>query len=280
MALIGADRDAAQKLLQGIKVELETNDILLDLFPEAIHPIRRLEGIANRCRGQIYHGDRTYIGWTAKSIQFASIPARGEPTGTASGAIIETAGIRGKVRGMQTALPSGQIARPDLFVVDDPQTDASAKSRTQVKSRLDVITGTCPGLAGPGKSISGFVTCTVIVEDDVADQILNPQKFPDYQGERFQLVYQWPTEIDLWEQYSTIYRESMATGKGLKRCNALCWPTGIACMLELRLLGKIASGPTKSVRCSTHITSASDWATPFGPSTKTCHDRWTTPRTC
>lgn len=220
VALIGADRDAATKLLQGIKVELETNDKLLELFPEAIHPIRRLDGIANRCRGQIFQGDRTYIGWTAKAIQFATIPARGEPTGTASGAIIETAGIRGKVRGMQTALPTGQIARPDMFVVDDPQTDASAKSRTQVKSRLDVITGTCPGLAGPGKSISGFVTCTVIAEDDVADQILNPQKFPDYQGERFQLVYQWPTEIDLWEQYSTIYRESMATGKGLKRCNA------------------------------------------------------------
>lgn len=220
IALIGADRDAAQKLLQGVKVELETNDILLSLFPEAVHPIRRLEGIANRCRGQIYQGQRTYIAWTSKQIQFASIPARGEGTRTASSAIIETAGIRGKVRGMQTALPTGEIARPDMFVVDDPQTDASAKSRTQVKSRLDVITGTCPGLAGPGQSISGFVTCTVIVEDDVADQILNPQKFPDYQGERFQLVYQWPDDTDLWEHYSTIYRESMATGKGMARCNA------------------------------------------------------------
>jgi hypothetical protein len=220
VALIGADRDAAQKLLQGVKVELETNDILMNLFPEAVHPIRRLEGIANRCRGQIYEGQRTYIAWTAKQIQFATVPKRGEEGRTASGAIIETAGIKGKVRGMQTALPTGEIARPDMFIVDDPQTDASAKSRTQVKSRLDVITGTCPGLAGPGQSISGFVTCTVIAEDDVADQLLNPQKFPDYQGERFQLVYEWPDEIDLWERYSTIYRESMARGEGLKRCNA------------------------------------------------------------
>jgi hypothetical protein len=218
-ALIGADRDAATKLLNNIKVQLETNDKLYELFPEAIHPVRRLEGIANRCRGQIYNGDRTYIAWTAKSIQFASIPSRGEPTATASGAIIETAGIRGKVRGMQTALPNGQVARPDVFVVDDPQTDVSAKSRTQVKARLDVITGTCPGLAGPGESISGFVTCTVIVPDDVADQILNPQKFPDYQGERCQLVYQWPTNMDLWDDYSTIYRESVATGAGMEACN-------------------------------------------------------------
>lgn len=220
VALIGADRDAAQKLLQGVKVELETNETLLALFPEALFPIVRLEGIANRCRGQLYEGQRTYIGWTAKQIQFASIPKRGEPTGTAAGAIIETAGIKGKVRGMQTALPTGEIARPDMFIVDDPQTDASANSRTQVKSRLDVITGTCPGLAGPGKQISGFVTCTVIAEDDVADQLLNPQKFPDYQGERFQLVYDWPEDSDAWEHYSTIYRESMARGEGMRRCNA------------------------------------------------------------
>lgn len=221
-ALIGADRDAATKLLNNIKIQMETNDKLYELFPEAIHPIRRLEGIANRCRGQIFKGDRTYIAWTAKSIQFASIPSRGEPTATASGAIIETAGIRGKVRGMQTALPNGKVARPDVFVVDDPQTDQSAKSRTQVKARLDIITGTCPGLAGPGESISGFVTCTVIVQEDVADQILNAQKFPDYQGERCQLVYRWPDKdgMELWEEYSTIYRESMATGRGMSDCNA------------------------------------------------------------
>lgn len=223
VALIGADRDAASKLLDGIKVELETNDVLLDLFPEAIHPIRRLEGIANRCRGQTYQGNRTYIKWTAKHIQFAAIPKRGEVgegERTASSAIIETAGITGKIRGMQQALPTGAIARPDCFVVDDPQTDSSAASRKHVHRRLNAITGTCPGLAGPGESISGFVTCTVIEPDDVADQLLNPEKFPDFHGERFQLVYEWPTDTELWEEYGNIYRESMALQKGMGPCNA------------------------------------------------------------
>ncbi|QDV23574.1 terminase gpA endonuclease subunit [Aureliella helgolandensis] len=222
IALIGADRDAATKLLDGIKVELETNDRLLDLFPEAAYPIRRLEGIANRCRGQLYQGNRTYIRWTSKHIQFANVPLRGEvPEGgrTASMAVVETAGIRGKIRGMQQALPTGEIVRPDCFVVDDPQTDTSAKSRTQVNSRLNVITGTCPGLAGPGESISGFCTCTVIEPDDVADQLLNPEKFPDFHGERFQLVYEWPTETELWEEYGNVYRESMATELGMAPCN-------------------------------------------------------------
>lgn len=220
VALIGADRDAATKLLDGIKVELETNDTLLALFPEAVFPIVKLEGIANRCRGQLYRGQRTYIRWTAKHIQFATVPNTSGAVRIASGAIIETAGIRGKIRGMQQALPSGAIARPNMYVVDDPQTDASAASPKQVKSRLDVITGTCPGLAGPGESISGFVCATVIEENDVADQLLNPEKFPDYHGERFQLVYDWPTNVDLWEEYSNVYREAMAMQAGMAPCNA------------------------------------------------------------
>jgi hypothetical protein len=218
VALIGADRDAASKLLEGIKVELETNDMLLDIFPEAIHPIRRLQGIANRCRGQTYSGERTYIRWTAKSVQFASVPTEAALS-TASGAVIETAGITGKVRGMQQALPDGSIARPDCFVVDDPQTDASAASRRQVSRRRNVITGTCPGLAGPGEAISGFVTCTVIEQDDVADQLLNPMKFPDFHGERFKLVYEWPKNTDLWEEYGNLYRESLAMARGMEPCN-------------------------------------------------------------
>jgi len=222
VALIGADRDAATKLLDGVKVELETNDRLLELFPEAVYPIRRLEGIPNRCRGQTYQGNRTYIKWTAKHIQFADIPKRGEikkGERTAASAIIETAGITGKIRGMQQALPSGEIARPDCFVVDDPQTDASADSRKHVTRRLNVITGTCPGLAGPGASISGFVTCTVIQPDDVADQLLNPEKYPDFHGERFKLIYKWPDDSDLWEEYSNKYREAMALKLGYEPLN-------------------------------------------------------------
>jgi hypothetical protein len=120
---------------------------------------------------------------------------------------------------MQQALPNGSIARPDMYVVDDPQTDASAASRKQVKSRLDVITGTCPGLAGPGERISGFVAFTVIEENDVADQLLNAEKFPDFHGERFQLVYEWPDNTDLWEEYANVYREAMAMEKGMEPCN-------------------------------------------------------------
>ncbi len=66
--LIGSDRDAAAKLLAGIKVELEMNDELLALYPEAVYPIRMLEGKANKATGQLCNGQRTYIEWKGHAL--------------------------------------------------------------------------------------------------------------------------------------------------------------------------------------------------------------------
>lgn len=217
LALIGADKSASQKLMRAIVVELECNESLLELYPEACYPFRRLERIANRCKGQNWLGNPTYIEYTADRVVFASIP-----NSKLSGAIVEVQGITGRIRGMQHVTPDGKTVRPDIFVVDDPQTDKSAKSRTMVEQRLEVITGTCPGLAGPNTEISGFCLCTVIEEDDVADQLLDPEKYPEWSGERFQLVYSWPTgkNEELWEEYANILRESLAASEGYEKATA------------------------------------------------------------
>ncbi len=137
--------------------------------------------------------------------------------------MIETYGILGRIRGAQFTRPDGQLARPDFFLLDDPQTDRSAASRSQVSRRLNLITGAVLGLAGPGEAISGCATVTVIEPDDVADQLLNPDLYPDWAGERFQLVYQWPTSdkaSDLWEEYATIRAEDKRKGLGIVRATA------------------------------------------------------------
>ena len=216
--LIGSDRDAAQRLLAGIKVELETNDKLLELYPEAIHPIHALEGKANKATGQLLDGARTYIEWKGPRIVFATVP-----NSPASGAIIETYGILGRIRGAQFSRADGELARPDFFMLDDPQTDRSARSNSQVTRRLNTISGTILGLAGPGESISGFATVTVIEPGDVADQLLDRDKYPDWQGERFKLIYKWPTHpsaTDHWERYQTARSEGMKQGRGLADCTA------------------------------------------------------------
>lgn len=212
VAIVSADRDASIKLLEGIKTELQVNDTLMDLFPEAVYPIRKLEGKGNKAIGQLIDGQPTYIEWKGPRIVFATIH-----NAKCSGAIVEVASVLGRVRGMNFARADGYQARPDMFILDDPQTDRSAKSRSQIKRRLEIINGAVLGLAGPDQSIAGFATVTVIEREDVADQLLNRDLYPDWQGKRYQLVYDWPTNTDLWEEYGVLRAEGMRVDGSIHR---------------------------------------------------------------
>ena len=217
IALIGPTAKHAKGMLRTIKKNFECNERLYELYPEACHPVRRLEGIVNRCRGQLHNGERTHIEWTKTQVVLATIPRA-----KCSGAIIETAGMTGSIRGMQFESPTGETLRPDCFVVDDPQTKRSAKSETQCDDRMETIQGDILGLAGPGESIAGFLMCTVIRKGDVADQLLDQTVYPDWQGERFKLVYEWPDESSqpLWDEYAIILSEELAAGKKPTKANA------------------------------------------------------------
>jgi hypothetical protein len=207
LAIVGADETAALMVLDSIKTELESNDLLAADFPEACIPIRKLEGIPHRCNGQLLDGKRTHIGWQDKLLNLATVEGA-----ACSGALIKTAGITGRIRGMKHKLTDGRTVRPDFVMVDDPQSDESARSPSQCQSRESVIGGAILGLSGPGKKISGIMLCTVIYPGDLADRALNKDAHPEWQGERFQLVYQWPAATKLWDQYAELRRESLRKG--------------------------------------------------------------------
>ena len=120
---IGANKGEAIARLDEIKTEFETNDLLAADFPEVCFPIRALEGITQRARGQTYKGERTHIKWKGPRIVLPTIP--GSP---ASGAEIEARGITGAIRGMKDTTAAGEVIRPDMAVPDDPQDDKSAAS--------------------------------------------------------------------------------------------------------------------------------------------------------
>lgn len=207
IALIGSDKDAAVRLLASIKTELETNELLGADFPEACFPIVALEGSTRRCQGQRHKGERTYIEWREKHIVLATIQKA-----RCSGAIVRTYGLTGGIRGARHKLADGTTARPDLAIIDDPQTDDSARSASQNARREAVLSGAVLGLAGPGKKIAAVMPCTVICREDMADRILDREKHPEWQGERTKLVYQWPTDTKLWDQYRQLREDDFRAG--------------------------------------------------------------------
>ena len=207
VCLIGSDEGHAQEMLDSIKAELEANDRLLEDFPEAVYPIHCLEGIANRCAGQLYQGRRTHICWTAREIVLPTIP-----DSPASGAVIRVAGLEGRIRGMKFKRPDGASVRPSLVILDDPQTDESARSAAQCQKRESILAGAVLGLGGPGKKIAGVMPCTVIRPGDMADRILDREKHPEWQGERTKMVYAFPTNEKLWATYAQIRADSLVSG--------------------------------------------------------------------
>jgi hypothetical protein len=212
VCLIGSDAGHARSMLESIKVEFETNEHLLEDYPEAVFPIHALERIHNRAKGQLYGGKATRIAWTADEIVLPTIA-----DSKASGAIVRVAGIESRIRGMKFKRADGRAVRPSLVVLDDPQTDESARSPSQCANRESILAGAVLGLAGPGKKISGIMPCTVIRPDDMADRILDRDKHPQWQGERTKMVYSFPKDEKLWDRYAEILADSLRGDHGIEK---------------------------------------------------------------
>ena len=204
--LIGADNDAASESLLTVRTYLETNDLLAEDFPEVCYPLAKLEGIQQR--RLLYRGKPLKMKFTQHSVILPDIPAS-----QAANVIFRVTGITGRIRGMKYTRPDKTAVRPSLCLIDDPQTDKSAESVAMCASRERIIAKAVQGLAGPGKQIAALMPCTVIRRDDMADRLLSRDRHPAWHGRRFKLVYNWPTRMDLWEQYVQIRHDCQRMDK-------------------------------------------------------------------
>lgn len=215
VVIIGSDAEAAGELLESVKTQFEHNETLYEDFPEVCHPIRALEGITHRCKGQLFNGESTAIKWQTNQVIFPTIPGS-----AASGAVIKVRGLTGRIRGMKHITAAGESLRPDFVILDDPQTDESAFSLDQTNKRERTIAGAVLGLAGPGKSVAAVMLCTIIAHNDLAHRLLDREKNPEWHGIRTQLMYALPTDLALWEKYFEILDEDLRNDRGRERATA------------------------------------------------------------
>jgi len=204
--LVCANQTKAGEALEELELELETNEQLAGDFPEICYPIQCLERIVSRQRGQTCDGRSTYLTWTGSRRVLPTIEGS-----AASGAVLLVAGIHEAIRGAKFFHPqSRRIVRPSLALIDDPQTDESAKSDDQCESLEKIITAGILGMAGPDKSFAALGAFTVIEPGDVADRILNREEHPEWRGERIKLLESFPKRMDLWAEYYEIFRRCLA----------------------------------------------------------------------
>lgn len=201
--IIASTGPDAERILANIKMEYETNELLWEDYPEVCEPIRRLEGANQRCAMQVVKGSgRTRMKWSGKYIVLPTVQGS-----VASGAVLMSRGLDGAIRGIRY----GNM-RPDLAIIDDPETRESANSSTQTNQRELTIEQDIAGLGGPGKRISRVLLTTVSNRHCLSWAFTDPKIKPSWNGKRYKLLVQKPEREDLWEEYMHLRRGGKASG--------------------------------------------------------------------
>ena len=203
VCIVAATEKKARKIIKSIRTIVCYSEQLYRLYPNEIHGFPQLGGTNRRAGGQMSQGVQTAIDMGADQIIFPTVAGS-----RCSGAIVSSCGITGDVRGQFHTLQDGSVTRPDLILVDDPQTKESAKSDTQTTERLEIIEGDVLGLSGPGTAVACIVLCTVIEPNDLSEQIL---AIPKWHGRRTKTIYSWPTDMKAWDQYFDDFDEAVRT---------------------------------------------------------------------
>ena len=200
--VIGSEATNAQKITESIMIEIWKNDLLYEDFPEICHAVRHIDGIGQRASGQVHGGKQTHIKWNKDILVLPMIDGS-----AAAGAVIQPKGLSASIRGLNIKKADGSVLRPDFAILDDPQTDESARSVKQCDDREALIDKAVLGLAGPDIKIAAIMPCTIIEVDDLSGRYLDHKRHPEWQGECMKMVYEWPDEQDgLWADYAQIRR--------------------------------------------------------------------------
>lgn len=212
--VIASEGASSSDLLGSIRLIYESNELFQSDFPEICHAVKALEGITNRVHGQLCLGQRTFIEWGLRKIVYPTVPGAIAP-----GSVIACTTLTGRLRGLSAKLPSGETVRPDFVIIDDPQSRESAKSLQQVADRLKLINSDILGMAGPQTKMTAVMPCTVIYPNDVADQMLDREKYPEWQGIRTGLLIGFPAHPELWQRYWEIRSRGLREETGPEESN-------------------------------------------------------------
>jgi hypothetical protein len=205
-----ANGSLADGSIDTIRQALTENVFLAADYPEACVPIIELEGVPQRAKTQRANGVRHDNGkkfemaelgysWCGQELIFPKVP--GSPS---AGAIIATRGLDAAVRGLKK-----RGKRPKLAIIDDPDTEDTARSEEQagkLEKRIDASIG---GLGGQRRSISRVMLTTIQSRIAVSYKFTDSKQKPTFKGRRYRFLVQKPTNVALWDEYIALRTEDL-----------------------------------------------------------------------
>lgn len=194
VVIIAANGPDADANLESLRAEFERNDLLADDYPEICVPIRALGGANQRASAQTVAGRRTHLRWTGDRVILPSVDGS-----QASGALIVSRGIDAAIRGL-----NHRGERPDLVLIDDPETRGTLRSPAETQRHEDTIDADITGLAGPTRRIAILYAGTVAAAHSLAARYSDPEIKPAWAGTRRRQLEKEPDRLDLWDKYLSL----------------------------------------------------------------------------
>jgi hypothetical protein len=172
-------------------------------FPEITACVKALDGAPQRAAKQHVDGHKTDIIWSQEKIRLPFVP--GSPFG---GKLCVYFGLDAAIRG-----EGDDEDRPDLAIIDDPETRDVAFSPTNRHEDIeDMIDSDVAGLAGPNKRISRVVLTTIQNRKCYSYRVTSRQHKPTFAGDRYGILSSWPEREELWDEYIALRKKAQSEG--------------------------------------------------------------------
>ena len=174
-------------------------------YPEICYPIAWRDGVAQR--PVLYQGRHTRIELKTEKVVFPLIP--GSPS---SHSIIVFSSIHSNaIRGRLWTIPGVGSVRPDIVMIDDVQSDGTAKSQVEVDNIENTIKNSIEGLAGldraTGKKQS-LIILSALTQNQPDDVAIRMLKHPEYCTRIYRFLRRIPSDFAPWRKYRE-YREEV-----------------------------------------------------------------------
>ena len=183
-------------------------------FPGLSIPIAMLGGNKKGSRTQTVNGKPT--GMKFKETRFvlpSAVDENGQFLEPSHGAVFVACSMGGAIKGLVN-----KKDRPDLFLIDDPQTEAVAKSHTQTVEAEKFITGSVLGLAGHLQEPTAVMAITPIRVGDLACRFMDRKLHGEWRMIRMPYVTGWEEKHDaIFAGYKAAYEEDVAIGDGQRK---------------------------------------------------------------
>lgn len=206
--IIRANHDDAIKTLIDIKSAYMYNDLLNEDFPEVCALVRALCGSPQKAMAMTTNGGQpTKLTWSGNIIILPEVFDKYGNPSPASGCIIVTIGIDGKIRGL-----AKEHLRPDLLLIDDLETRETVRSPMQQSVLKEKIDSDIGALSAPDKPMPVVMTGTIIKAGCLIDVYTDRKQEPSYFGIRHRRIIEWPVNAEMWQRYMQMRKQDQRNG--------------------------------------------------------------------